>query len=408
MQQTLRWFGPEDTVTLENISQAGATGVVTSLHHIKTGDIWPLEEINKRKKEIESYDLNWSVVESIPLHNDIKTYKGSCKEYINNYKKSVQNVGKAGIKLICYNFMPVIDWTRTNLRFKLPNGSYALRFDMSDFAAYDIYILRRKNAIHDYNAVVREKAEKRYTSLNKDDIDELEKNIISGLPGGEGSYTRKEILSEINCFIKLGTEGYRNNLFSFLQEIIPVAEQSGVKMCIHPDDPPFSLFGLPKVVSNPDDVRKLLAAFPSISNGLTMCVGSYGAGYDNELIKMIKEFGSHIHFAHLRNIIKEPDGSFYESDHLSGDNNMYEIISEVLDEEQNRSKIGRMDIIPMRPDHGHLIGDEVYQKGINPGYSFAGRLKGLGELRGVIYTLDKIKNRHKESQPHIPNGKKTS
>ena len=390
MQETLRWFGPNDTVSLENISQAGANGVVTALDHIKTGNVWTLEEIKKRKKEIESYGLTWAVIESIPVHNDIKTGTGKCNQYINNYKRSIKNAGKAGIKLICYNFMAVVDWTRTNLKYELPNKSYALRFDMSDFAAFDIFILKRKNAINDYTIDLQKKAKKKYSSLNKNGINKLEKNIISGLPGGEGSYSKDEILSEIDKFRKLGTERYRKNLFIFLQEIIPIAEQSGVKMCIHPDDPPFPLFGLPRIVSSAADVRKLLNVVPSIHNGLTMCVGSYGAGSHNDLIKMIKEFGKNIHFAHLRNIIKEQDGSFYESDHLAGDNDMYEIIREILFEEKTRSKIGGRGIIPMRPDHGHLIGDEVYKKNINPGYSYGGRLKGLGELRGVIYTLEKL------------------
>jgi len=390
MQETLRWFGPNDTVSLENISQAGANGVVTALDHIKTGDVWTLEEIKKRKKDIESYGLTWAVIESIPVHNDIKTRTGNFKEYIDNYKKSIENVGKAGVGLICYNFMAVLDWTRTNLRYELPNKSLALRFDITDFAAYDIFILKRKDAKKNYGSKIYKKAEIVFNQFDENYIKKLENNIISGLPGGEGTYSRDEIILEIEKFTKLGTEGYRQNLFSFLKEVIPIAESSKVKMCIHPDDPPFSLFGLPRIVSSASDIRKLLNSFPSNYNGLTMCVGSYGAGSHNDLIKIIKEFRKNIHFAHLRNIIKEADGSFYESDHLAGDNDMYEIIKEILFEEKARSKIGGREIIPIRPDHGHLIGDEVYKKNINPGYSYGGRLKGLGELRGVIYTLEKM------------------
>lgn len=392
MKETLRWFGPDDNVSLENISQSGASGVVSALDHIKTGDVWTLDEILKRKKIIESSGLEWTVIESIPVHNDIKTWSGDFYKYVNNYKKSIQNVGKAGLELVCYNFMAVVDWTRTNLRYKLPNKSLALRFDMSDFALYDIFILSRKNAKNDYTEEVYSEAKRKFKIFNKEDINILEKNIISGLPGGEGSYSRDEILNEIDKFTKLGTEGYRQNLFSFLKEIIPVAEESKVKMCIHPDDPPFPLFGLPRVVSSATDARKLLNAYPSIHNGLTMCVGSYGAGSHNDIIQMVKEFKSRIHFAHLRNIIKESDGSFYESDHLSGDNNMYAIVKQFLSEEKHRTKLGDCSMIPMRPDHGHLIGNEVHGKNVNPGYSFGGRLKGLGELRGLLYALEKTEN----------------
>ena len=387
MKETLRWFGPNDSVSLKNISQSGATGVVTSLDHIKTGSIWTLDEIEDRKKMIESFGLKWSVVESIPVHNDIKTMSGNCEQYVENYKKSVENVGKSGIKLVCYNFMAVLDWTRTNLKYELPNNSLALRFDMCDFAVYDIYILERENAVKDYDEDLNHEAEQRYRQLSKQDIQVLEENIIAGLPGGEGSYSRHQILKEIHNFTRQGQEGYRQNLFKFLKEIIPVAEVSDVKMCIHPDDPPFSLFGLPRVVSNASDVRKLLNAYSSTNNGLTMCVGSFGSTVQNNVSQLIKEFKSHIHFAHLRNVIKEPNGSFFESDHLSGDVNMYNAVKQLLLEEKHRIDSGTGSEIPMRPDHGHLIGDEIHNDNINPGYSFAGRLKGLGELRGLLYSL---------------------
>ena len=387
MKETLRWFGPNDSVSLKNISQAGATGVVTSLEHIKTGSVWTLDEIENRKKMIESFGLKWSVVESIPVHNDIKTMSDNCEEYIENYKKSVENVGKSGINLVCYNFMAVLDWTRTNLRYELSNKSLALRFDMHDFAVYDIYILERENAVKDYNKELNYEAEQRYKQFSKQDIQVLEENIIAGLPGGEGSYSRHQILKEIDNFTQQGQEGYRQNLFKFLREIIPVAEASEVKMCIHPDDPPFSLFGLPRVVSNANDVRQLLNAYPSTNNGLTMCVGSFGSTVQNNVLQLIKEFKSYVHFVHLRNVIKEPNGSFFESDHLSGDVDMYNAVKQLMREERHRLDSGTGSEIPMRPDHGHLIGDEIHNDNINPGYSFAGRLKGLSELRGLLYSL---------------------
>ena len=390
MQQTWRWFGPTDPVTLENIVQAGASGVVTSLHHIPTGELWPRDEILKRKQEIEANGLQWSVVESIPVHNDIKTRSGDYRRWLENYKTSISNLGAYGISVVCYNFMPVVDWTRTNLNYELPNASHALRFEMSDFAAYDVYILERENAAQDYDSDVLKKARARLDNMSEHERQLLEKNIIAGLPGGEGSYDRQGILSAITEFIALGNKGLRANLFAFLQEVIPVAEAAGVRMCIHPDDPPFSLFGLPRVVSTADDARALMAATPSVSNGLTLCAGSFGARADNDLVGMVREFGSHIHFVHLRNITREEDGSFYESEHLSGDNDMVGLISALLDEEKRRSAEGNANPIPMRPDHGHLIGHEKDDDNARPGYSFAGRLKGLAELRGVIHTLEQL------------------
>lgn len=398
MEQTWRWFGPDDTVSLDNIVQAGATGVVTSLHHIPTGDAWPLEEIQKRKREVEAKGLRWSVVESIPLHNLLKTgpededNQARYSELLENYKTSVRNVGAAGIEVVCYNFMPVVDWTRTNLTYQLDNASQALRFEMSDFAAYDVYILERENAAQDYAPDVLQRAKTRLDAMSDEEKALLEQNIIAGLPGGEGSYTRETIRTAIADFIALGNEGMRRNLFRFLEAVIPVAEEAEVRLCIHPDDPPFSLFGLPRVVSTADDARALMAAVPSPSNGLTLCAGSFGARADNDLIAMVREFGSQIHFVHLRNIKREADGSFFESEHLDGDNDMVGLISALLDEEDNRKRQGRNDHIPMRPDHGHTLGDEIDQAGVNPGYSFGGRLKALAELRGVIHTLEHVRH----------------
>lgn len=393
MLETWRWFGPQDTVTLNHIKQAGAKGIVTALNHIPTGDVWSLPEILSRKKIIEESDLEWSVIESVPLHNDIKLRTGDFEQHIENYKTTIKNVGKAGIKTICYNFMPVVDWTRTNLSYTLPNQAQALRFEMSDFAAYDVYLLKRENAHLDYATDLLEKAKKRFDLMTSEEKELLEKNIIAGLPGGEGSYSRETIRDAITEFIVLGNEGMRRNLIMFLEAIIPTAEEAGVKMCIHPDDPPFSLFGLPRVVSTASDARQLLTAVPSKSNGLTLCAGSFGARCDNDLVAIAKEFASQIHFVHLRNVKRESDGSFYESDHLDGDNDMIGLIGALLDEQERRKAEGRLDdLIPMRPDHGHLMSDELTRDGINPGYSFTGRLKGLAELRGVIVALTSLRH----------------
>ncbi|MDP5133958.1 MAG: mannonate dehydratase [Paraglaciecola sp.] len=389
MQETWRWFGPDDNISLEKIMQAGATGIVTSLHHIPTGEAWPLAEIEARKQLIEQAGLTWSVIESIPMHNDIKTRSGNYKQYIENYKESVKNAGKAGVGLVCYNFMPVVDWTRTNLKYTLANSSQALRFEMTDFAAYDVFILQRDGARQSYSQEVMTRATERFAKMSEEEKTLLEQNIIAGLPGGEGSYTRNSIRQAIAQFISLGTEGMRQNLFAFLQEVIPVAEEYGVKMCIHPDDPPFSLFGLPRVVSTAEDARKILKTVPSEANGLTLCAGSYGARCDNNLVEMATEFGPRIHFVHLRNVIRESDGSFYEAEHLKGDNDMVGLVDALLREERRRAKSGEAGMA-MRPDHGHLMADEINQPGVKPGYSYMGRLKGLAELRGVIHTIEAL------------------
>lgn len=391
MEETWRWFGPEDTVSLENIKQAGATGVVSALDHIPTGEAWPLTDILERKALIESYDLVWSVVESVPLHNDIKTRSGNFETHIANYCLTLERLGQAGINRVCYNFMPVVDWTRTNLRYELPNRSDALRFDMADFVAYDVHIMQRPGAAACYSQELLDRAQVRHAQMSDEEQQALEDNIIAGLPGGEGSYDRGGIADAIAEFSALGDAGLRANLIEFLRAILPTAERAGVRMAIHPDDPPFSLFGLPRVVSTADDARALLAAVPSPSNGLTMCAGSYGARSDNDLVQMIREFGSHIEFVHLRNIVREGDGSFYESEHLEGDNDIVGIVNALLDEEARRAGTDGFARIPMRPDHGHTMGEEREREDVRPGYSFAGRMKGLAELRGVIHALTSLR-----------------
>lgn len=379
MIETWRWFGPTDSITLEKIRQAGATGIVTALHEIPTGDVWPLELVKSRKAEIEAAGMAWDVIESIPVHNDIKSRTGDYKQLIENYKQSIRNVGAAGVTTVCYNFMPVVDWTRTNLTYQLPDKSYALRFEYSDFAAYDVFVMQRKNAEKDYTPQMLEKAKARFDAMSEEEREGLEKNIIAGLPGGEGSYDRDGIRDTIQQFIDMGEDGLRTSLYEFLEAIIPVAEEAGVKMCIHPDDPPFSLFGLPRVVSTQSDAERLLKAVDSPANGLTMCAGSYGARGDNDLIAMVNAFKDRIYFVHLRNVTREEDGSFYEAAHLDGDNDMVGLVQALLNCE---SSIGCQ--IPMRPDHGHTLSDEQGKEGLKPGYSYLGRLKGLAELRGLI------------------------
>ncbi len=388
MKQTWRWFGPKDPVTLEKIAQAGATGIVSSLHHIQTGVAWPKEDVTSIKATIEQAGLTWDVIESIPVHNNIKLRSGNFEQQIENYRASIQAVGAVGINTVCYNFMPVVDWTRTSLNYRLKNNAQALRFDIADFAAYDLFILKRKNAQSSYSPDVLARAESIYRKMNTQAQEQLEQNIIAGLPGGEGSYTREAIRAIIQQFIDLGEAQFREHLMLFLESVVPVAEDAGVKLCIHPDDPPFSLFGLPRVVSTADDARLLLQRVPSPSNGLTLCAGSFGARGDNDLIAMVREFGPSIHFVHLRNVKRESDGSFYEADHLVGDTDMVGLVQALLDEQNRRQSEGREDaLIPMRPDHGHLMADEQTQNNVNPGYSYVGRLKGLAELRGVMVAL---------------------
>ena len=394
MQETWRWFGPDDTVSLEQIVQAGASGVVTALDHIPTGEVWPRQDIAERNALLRTHGLEWSVVESVPVHQDIKLRKGDYQRLIENYRTTLKNLGAEGVTRVCYNFMPVVDWTRTNLDFELDNASSALRFEMTDFVAYDAFILEREGAENDYSEDLLEQAKSRLQAMSAAEQEDLEINIIAGLPGGEGSWDREGIRAAIKQFTDLGTAGLRANLIAFLRDIIPAAEEAGVVLAIHPDDPPFSLFGLPRVVSTADDARYLTTEVDSAHNGLTMCAGSYGARSDNDLVAMVKEFGSRIQFVHLRNIKREADGSFYESEHLSGDNDIVGLVGALLTQERERADNGvALSQIPMRPDHGHAMGDEKNDPNVRPGYSYAGRMKGLAELRGVIHTISALQPR---------------
>jgi mannonate dehydratase len=389
MEQCWRWYGPDDPVTLEHVKQAGATGVVSALHHLYDGRVWPQEEILKRKKIIEDADLTWSVVESIPVHNSIKIGAPERERYAGFYKDSIRNLAKAGIEIICYNFMPVVDWTRTDLTYRLPTTGYALRFDAIDFAAYDLFVLKRRHVEKSYSAARISEAEQRLKKLSAAEIDQIERNLIAGLPATERQYDRASFIEALADYDDIDHAQLRQNLAWFLKEIIPVAEEEGVRMCIHPDDPPFSLYGLPRVVSTAEDARFILNTVESPFNGLTFCTGSYGTRADNDLVAMIEEFGSRIHFAHLRNVTREADGSFYEAEHLEGSTDMASVVLALMKEQSRRRKEGRKDWrIPMRPDHGHLLADDIGKKRINPGYSLIGRLKGLAELRGIMRAVE--------------------
>ena len=387
MKETWRWFGPQDPIQLDQIKQAGATGIVSALHHIYRGEAWPLDEGLKRKAEIEAAGLVWAVVESIPIHNSIKLRSGPYRQYIAAWKDSLAGVAKAGVPVVCYNFMPLVDWTRTNLKWRLPSTGYALRFDAVDFAAYDLFLLERPGAEPDYAPERVVAARARFGSMSEAEQEELEHAVLAGLPGAESSYTR-QMFREARAEWEGVTPGdLRSALVAFLREVVPVAEELGVRLAIHPDDPPWPLFGLPRVVSTAGDARSTLAGVNSPANGLTFCVGSYGARADNDLLAMIGEFAPHIHFAHLRQVVRETDGSFHEAEHLHGSSDMVGVIRALLGEESRRRRAGREDHeIPMRPDHGHLLADDIH-KNTNPGYSYVGRLKGLAELRGVVEGL---------------------
>lgn len=388
MQQAWRWFGPDDPVTLDHARQAGAVGIVTALHHIYDGRVWTTDDILLHKKQVEAAGLSWSVCESIPMNDSIKLRKGPYRRYIDNWKDTLANLGRAGIPIVCYNFMPVLDWTRTDLMYRLESTGYAVRFDRIDFAAYDIFGLRRRNAERDYPPEVVELAARRAGELSQDGLAALENAIIGNLPAREEIYTRRSVAARLAEFDGIDADILRGHLLDFLREILPVAQEAGVRLGVHADDPPFSLFGLPRIVSTAEDTRKILGAFEAAENGVTLCTGSYGARPDNDLVAMVREFGPRIHFAHLRNVKRQDHGSFYEAEHLDGDTDMVAVVEALLTEERCRRAAGRSDHeIPMRPDHGHLLVDDI-GKIVNAGYSCIGRLKGLAELRGVMRALD--------------------
>lgn len=388
MEQTMRWYGPKDPVSLRDIRQSGATGIVTALHHIPNGEVWSREEIKARKEVIEAAGLTWSVVESVPVHERIKTRTENYLQLIENYQETLRNLAAEGVYTVCYNFMPILDWTRTNLEYKLPNGAKALLYEKKAVAAFDLFILQRPEAKNEYSEEEIEETKVYYDALPLESKQLIIDNILKGLPGSEIGYTLDEFRAMLKTYEGINAQKLAEHLRLFLDAVTPVAEESGVFLCIHPDDPPFSLYGLPRVVSTAADARRILTETPSKHNGLTFCTGSYGVRADNDLPAMVREFGERIHFIHLRSTKRDAEGNFYEDNHLEGNVPMVEVIDEILKWQEKRGKS-----IPMRPDHGHQMLDDLNKKTANPGYTAIGRLKGLAEIRGVEEALLWMKNR---------------